>query len=134
MSNTDVQTTFHRIMAGSLLLAGFAVLTLATQTHLFAQATSQGSSLRNLPTAPDVRYEAAPTVLPAIPVSSGWSEGTLIVIGMVLILIGLGIHAALTLRTERPVHVTDVSGKKSEGPSRLRRNIDVIWIERKFRV
>ncbi|MEK7591200.1 MAG: hypothetical protein AAB489_03265 [Patescibacteria group bacterium] len=88
--------------AVGFLVAGIVVLSAATHTTLFAQDTSQGSTLVQERKEIEMLLPGSRAVGLTAPERSIGRE---LAIGSLLILTGVFLHALVTLRTEHPVNV-----------------------------
>src|SRR3989344_7480981 len=117
-----------------LMLFGAGVATLGAQTQLNASLTNQGSYLGTTHASAPMLM-ARETVFPAAMESTGPSFG-MIALGMLIMLIGIGLHGLYVLRSreERPVPVRIRKQKAHQKEARKsRRQAEVIWIERTIR-
>lgn len=116
--NTKTHSSFYRNMGTSLLAVGAVVMTIGSQMQLSSNLSSQGSTLEF----------HDQLVLPAAIESS--NPGGVLAFGMLMMLVGFGLHALLVLRNsdERPVPVRKKSSRTS------RKQMEVIWVERTIRL
>jgi hypothetical protein len=129
-------TTLQILTAGAILM-GLTLLGLGGLAHLTGQVTGQGaiSAMQKIPPATIVQatHAAAPIIE-----DTSTTAGLTIVLGMLLILIGLALHALLLLRLHAektvPVH-SKVRGEKNVPRSaRAQRSIEVFWVEEEIRL
>ncbi|OGJ61067.1 hypothetical protein A3C37_03315 [Candidatus Peribacteria bacterium RIFCSPHIGHO2_02_FULL_53_20] len=145
MSNTHKihDFTLLQIIAAGSILMGLTMLGLGGVGHLLGNLTGQGSVTSV--TAEETAGVIAPAMIAAAPhaaapVLEGTSTaaGITIILGMILILSGLMLHALLLLRmgTERsvPVHVKERRRETVERGARMQRAIEVFWVEQEIRL
>jgi len=117
-----------------LMLLGAGISTLGAELSLNASLTDQGSYLGTTQASAPMLM-ARETVFPAAMESAGPSFG-MIALGMLIMLIGIGLHGLYVLRSrdERPVPVKIRKQKAPQKEARKsRRQAEVIWIERTIR-
>jgi hypothetical protein len=144
MSNTQKIYNFSllQILAAGSILMGLTMLGLGGVGHLLGNLTGQGAT--TLVAAEETTGVIAPTIAAvshaAAPVLVGTSTaaGITIILGMILILSGLMLHALLLLRigTERnvPIHVKERHRETVERGARMQRAIEVFWVEQEIRL
>ena len=121
---------------------GLILMGLGGIGHLLGDLTGQGQILSAAADA--VQGEPAATIASAphaaAPILQGTSTaaGIMIIVGMMLILCGLMLHALLLLRmsTDRkvPIHVRERERKTVERGARMQRAIEVFWVEQEIRL
>lgn len=125
------------IAAGSILM-GLAMLGFGGVAHLVGNLTGQGAGAV-MPAAAEFGENTA-TIHAAAPILAGTSTaaGVTIILGMILILSGLFLHALLLLRTrtERtvPIHIKERERATVERGARMQRAIEVFWVEQEIRL
>ncbi len=119
----------HTFTCLSFVLAGVLLMALTTVADLRAELTGQGSNVL-------VQQQAsgAPRLEPAPFHGAAFEEeergaGFQIILGMLLILLGFGLHAILTARRERPVAVHGAKPKLAERGIGIA-TVERIWIRR----
>ena len=146
MSNTlhiPRLSTLQILIAGSILM-GLTLLGLGGLGHLAGNLTGQGGIVQYAITqetgmlaAPAATIAAAHSAAPIIAGTSNMA-GMTIILGMILILTGLFLHALLLLRTgmdrKVPVHAVERERKTVERGARNQRAIEVFWVEQVIRL
>ena len=128
-------------IAGSAFLGiGAGIITLSSGYALLGSISGQGSTIVEK-VASEPMFIQAQNILPAAPeVTQGTSAG-IIAFGMLMMLLGFGLHAFIVLRNrddERavPVHIADPSKRKAAPTPvvrKTRKPMEVIWVERTIR-
>ncbi|TSC59806.1 MAG: hypothetical protein Greene041662_377 [Candidatus Peregrinibacteria bacterium Greene0416_62] len=144
MSNTHPSIDFSllQIIAAGSILMGLTLLGLGGVGHLLGNLSGQGTvALVPAETVVgEITAMIAATPHAAAPILAGTSTaaGITIILGMILILSGLFLHALLLLRirTERnvPVHGKERDRKTVERGARMQRAIEVFWVEQEIRL
>lgn len=144
MSNTQSTTDFGllKIIAAGSILMGLMLVGLGGMGHLLGNLTGQGSV--TLVSEETVVGETTATISTAphaaAPVLEGTSDGVgiTIILGMILILSGLLLHALLLLRMRKertvPVHGIERHRETVERGARMQRAIEVFWVEQEIRL
>ncbi len=146
MSNThilDHHSTLQILIAGSILM-GLTLLGLGGLGHLAGNLTGQGGIVQYAITqetgmlaVPAATISAAHSAAPIITGTSNMA-GLTIILGMILILTGLLLHALLLLRAgldrKVPVHGVERDRKTVERGARNQRAIEVYWVEQTIRL
>jgi len=124
---------------------GLTLLGLGGFAHLTASLTGQGSTMEyaipeevTAPAAPQATIAPAPHGAAPIVTGTSTLAGVTIILGMILILTGLLLHALLLLRVhgERnvPVRVTEHARTTVKRSGRNQRAIEVFWVEQTIRL
>lgn len=144
MSKTHTITDFSlvQIIAAGSILMGLMLLGIGSVGHLLGNLTGQDAVA--LAPAEEAAGQMTSMIIAAphaaAPVLEGTSTaaGITIILGMILILSGLFLHALLLLRmrTERsvPIHVKERDHKTMERGARMQRAIEVFWVEQEIRL
>ncbi len=123
---------------------GLTLLGLGGLGHLAGNLTGQGGIVQYA-VVPETGVLASPAATIAAahasaPIIAGTSNaaGITIILGMMLILTGLLLHALLLLRTGMdrnvPVHIKERDRKTVERNARNQRAIEVFWVEQTIRL
>ena len=144
MSNTHPSIDFSllQIIAAGSILMGLTMLGLGGVGHLLGDLTGQGAvtAIAAEETAGVITTTIAAAAHTAAPVLEGTSTaaGITIILGMILILSGLLLHALLLLRmrAERtvPVHGVERRRETVDRGARMQRAIEVFWVEQEIRL
>ena len=146
MSNThplEHHSMLQILIAGSILM-GLTLLGLGGLGHLAGNLTGQGGIVQYAITqetgmlaVPAATISAAHSAAPIIAGTSNMA-GITIILGMILILTGLFLHALLILRMglnrNVPVHAVERDRKTVERGARNQRAIEVFWVEQTIRL
>ena len=135
----------HRKTASALIVVGAVTSAAGLHFHLPGNLTGQGATL-GTNEASKLMWVAQETVLPAA--IEAPNSGGVLAFGMLMMLIGFGLHAWITMqnRDEVPVPVrakksvkaawrpTGHCTRKAKAPRTSRKQMEVIWIERTIRL
>jgi hypothetical protein len=125
----------HKTLGTSFLGLGAVIVTIGSQMSLSASLTEQGTYL-GTSQAGSPMWINQESVLPAASIESSNPAGVL-AFGMLMMLIGFGLHALWTIRkndeVEVPVKIRKKSAPKKEARN-SRKQMEVIWIERTIRL
>lgn len=132
MSKNKTHTIEEKV-ASCFILAGLITAIISTQLHLKAQLITGQE-------AKELAWTTQETVLAAAPIQQQSSTGVL-AFGMLMMLIGIGMHAWYTMQHQEkgrpvPVHIRKQALKRPEAkksPRKSRRQAEVIWVERTIR-
>lgn len=121
---------------------GLILMGLGGIGHLLGDLTGQGQTISTAAEVVDGELTATIAAAPhaAAPILKGTSAGAgiMIIVGMMLILCGLMLHALLLLRisTDRkvPIHIRERDRKTVERGARMQRAIEVFWVEQEIRL
>jgi len=117
-----------KITCSSLILAGLALMGQGSTAEVLM--TGQGSDVFVAPSAGPSMFVQGPIHAAPIPAPNG--IGAQIVVGMLLILLGFGIHAFFVLQHEKPIRVQK-STKKKKGKGRKKKTSEgfgIVWVQR----
>ncbi|MDP7069078.1 MAG: hypothetical protein QF815_01005 [Candidatus Peribacteraceae bacterium] len=118
-----------RILANSLMALGAATTAVGSQKGLGAQLSNQGTNLVQ-------RYANEPMLMgreAVMPAAMEQGNGFgIIAFGMLMMLLGFGLHSLIVLRNQEVERTVPVKQKK-KSPRSSRRQMEVIWIERTIR-
>ncbi|MBT4120103.1 MAG: hypothetical protein HOG89_04130 [Candidatus Peribacter sp.] len=122
----------HKTLGTSFIALGALVVTIGSQMSLSASMTSQGTYL-GTQQAGEPMWINQEVLLPAATIESSNPAGVL-AFGMLMMLVGFGLHALWTIRKndEQMVPVKQASKKKISRTSR--KQMEVIWVERTIRL
>ncbi len=135
MSKSKKHLSAHRL-GNLMVVSGALIISAGTGIHSEAQLSGQGT-ITGVYQPTELQWIASETVLPAAGQPS--SAGGIFAFGMLMVLVGFGIHAWLMLNKSEgkpvPVHVRKQRAPKPQvKKSRsTRRQAEVIWIERTIR-
>lgn len=120
-----------RIVSTFLLFAGIIALMLSYKMQPVASLTGQGTVLYTLQTL-EPTIGNMQSVLPAAPEPS---KAGILAFGMLMMLLGFGMHAWLVVRKRGQAELAqgEVKGAKKY-PRSSRRQMEVIWVERTIRL
>jgi len=128
-------------IAGSAFLSiGAVIVTLSSGYALLGSISGQGSSMvEKVPLEPMLIQ--AQNILPAAPEITQSMGAGMIPFGMLMMLLGFGLHAFIVLRNQEeqrnvPVHIADPAKKKvvpTPVVRKTRKPMEVIWVERTIR-
>lgn len=129
MSKSKLHLTTRTLGTG-LMVLGALIMAFSSQTSLNANLTEQGS-VAGAMTIGDPMWTQGHAVLPAAPIAAN-GMGTM-ALGMLLVLMGLGMHAYWTLRVRSGDRMVPVKQAKKKADRKSRRQMEVIWVERTIR-
>lgn len=129
-------------IAGSAFLSiGAAIMTLSSGYALVGSISGQGSTVVEKVALEPMLIQAQ-TILPAASELTQGSGAGIIAFGMLMMLLGFGLHAFIVLRNREeeersvPVHIADPAKKKAVPTPvvrKTRKPMEVIWVERTIR-
>ena len=120
----------HKTISTSFIALGAIVVTIGSQMSLNASLTNQGAYL-GTKQAGEPMWINQEIILPAASIESSNPAGVL-AFGMLMMLIGFGLHALWTLRKkqETPVEIPVKQKRTPKGEARnSRKQMEVIWVE-----
>lgn len=135
MSKNKKHTSARRL-GNVMVVAGALIWSAGTSMHSEAQLSGQGA-VTGAHTPTQLQWIATETVLPAAGQPN--SAGGVFAFGMLMMLVGFGIHAWLMLNKAEgkpvPVRVRKQRTAKPQAKKsrKTRRQAEVIWIERTIR-
>lgn len=118
-----------RHFGSTLMVLGAMTMAAGTQTELGADLTHQGAVLGTT-VASEPMWIQGQVVLPAATEPNGFG---IMAVGMLLMLIGLGIHAVWILRTKNNDRRVPVRQAHKKSNRTSRKQMEVIWVERTIR-
>jgi hypothetical protein len=133
-----------RLVSGFLIAMGVITMVIGSQVQMEAQLlhqlNGQGSTvIKEVTKEPAMFKQAAPLYSSALPTTEGSSAGVL-AFGMLMMLLGFGLHALIVLRNVEDRSVTIRAAdpqKKKVTPTpavrKSRKPMEVIWVERTIR-
>lgn len=120
-----------RIVGTFLLFAGIVALMLSYKIQPAASLTGQGTVLYALQTL-EPTIGNMQSVLPAAPEHS---KAGILAFGMLMMLLGFGMHAWLVVRKRGQAELAqDEKKDPKKYPRSSRRQMEVIWVERTIRL
>ncbi len=122
---TNTHTLVAKLLTSVLMVGGIALCLSGTSGFLNAQLTGGGSTIMDTQTGGDPMIVGGDLAVHAAAPQK--SNGVQIVLGMLLFMLGFGLHALFIMKNERPVHVTGIKNRKG---GLKKEYTDFFWIQK----
>lgn len=130
-----------RLVSGFLMAMGAITMVIGSQVQMEAQLSGQGSIIEKQVTRQPVELrQAVPMHAAAIAMPKTSSSAGVLAFGMLMMLLGFGLHAWIVLQNEEDrtvrVRAADPRKKKTVPAPKVRKSrkpMEVIWVERTIR-